>query len=94
MAGDKQRRLGVITMSERNAGIRRCTSGCGDAGDNLKFHASFKQHFQFFAAAAKHKRIAAFDAHHAITLTGKIDQELIGFLLRHTVMACTFPDTD
>ncbi|CSC14992.1 Uncharacterised protein [Vibrio cholerae] len=45
MAGDKQRRLGVITMSERNAGIRRCTSGCGDAGDNLKFHASFKQHF-------------------------------------------------
>jgi hypothetical protein len=55
-------------MGQRNTGIGRRPGSSRDARHHLKRNARFGGGLQLFAAAAKNKRIAAFQAHHGFAL--------------------------
>ena len=85
VAGNKDGALGVITVSERNAGIGGGTGCSRDAGHHREGDAFIGQHFQLLAPPAKHKGIAPFQPHYPVARLGVLHQQAIGLLLRHAV---------
>src|SRR5690606_32708521 len=55
--------LCVLTVRQRDAAVGGTCDGSRDAGHHLKRDAMLGQMLQFFAAPAKNKAIAAFQAH-------------------------------
>lgn len=59
----KRTDCGVVTMGQRNPGIGRATTGCGNARHYLERNPVGRQLFDFFTATAKDKRIATLEPH-------------------------------
>ncbi|MNE58719.1 hypothetical protein D3C80_1537670 [compost metagenome] len=74
MASDKAHRLGVITMRQRNPGIRRTTTGCGNTRYHLERNALLGQFLDLFTTTAEDERITALEAQHPFTLTRQGNQ--------------------
>ena len=74
MAGNKGDRLGVVTVSQRDAAVGGTARSGGDPGNDLETDIFLHQLLQLFAASAEDKRIAAFEAHHPFVVTCQFDQ--------------------
>ena len=61
VAGDEQAGIGVIAVGERNSGVSGNAASGGNPRYYLERDAGRGQRLDFFAAAAKYERVAAFE---------------------------------
>ena len=92
MPRDEPHRLRVITMSQRNPGVRRATAGRRDARHDLERDALGCQFLDLFTATAEDERITAFQPYHTLALPGQVHQLLVDLILRHGVIGATLAD--
>jgi len=63
-SGDEADFGSLAAVCERDAGIGRDADSGGNSGDDFERDTGFDKGFRFFAAAAKDKRVAAFETDH------------------------------
>ena len=94
MAGNDGDTRRMIAVGKRNAGVARHGMDRGDACNHFERNARRSQHFRLLAAAAKHERIASFEAHNAFAFAGLGQQQGIQLGLRDTARAVMFAAVD
>ncbi|SSL80707.1 Uncharacterised protein [Klebsiella pneumoniae] len=86
--------LRIIAMGQRNTGVGCRSGGGGDARHHLERDPRLGGSLQLFCAAAKNKRIAALQTHDGFPRLRRLHQQLIGFMLRHRMLAGAFADAN
>ncbi len=81
-------------MGQRNTGVGCRPGGSGDARHHLERDPRLGGSLQLFCAAAKNKRIAALQSHDGFPRLRRLHQQLIGFMLRHRVLAGAFANAN
>ena len=86
MARHETHAVGVFAMRERNAGIGGAAGRRGDAGHHREIDSGPCERLELFAAAAEYEGIAALEPHHAPSLAGMLDQQLVDRLLARVLL--------
>ena len=86
MTGDKNARLRVITVGQRDAGVAGAAGRCCDAGNYLKGDVLLHQALDFLATAAKYERVTAFEAQYPLARSRKPYQQAVDVPLRDYVI--------
>ena len=94
MSGDEHHALRVIAMRDRNADRRGRRDPRRDAVDDFHFDARRVQRLLFFAAAAEHERIAAFQTRDAAPGPHMLEHLRDDAGLRRRRMPAAFADVD
>jgi hypothetical protein len=82
----------VRTVRQRHARVSRRRERGGHAWDDFERDASFDERFGLFAAAAKYKRIAAFESDDFFAFAGQEDKRALDVPLRAAKAAALFSD--
>jgi hypothetical protein len=86
-ASDENQRGGDFAMGEGNPISRRRAQGCCNTGDNLDFYAGMSQSLELFSATPEDEWVATFEAHDGPSHECVLDEQLVGFTLRGTLLA-------
>ena len=86
VAGDDRDRRSDLAVGDGDARGGGRSDARGDAGDDLAADASPCAERRLFRATAKEVRVAALEPDHTLALLRKIDEQLIGLVLRELVV--------
>ena len=94
VAGNERQHFVVRAVRERNAAVGRDSQRRSNTGHHFERNARVRQRFQFFAAASKDKRVAAFEPHHVQAAARAVDHHGADFFLRKSVHRFLFADVN